>query len=152
MLYSELSLSYFHSLQCLSSSLSPKLFQTCSTRHYKTGNKPLYQSWMRQPDRNKRVPSSYKVRELPLSLLGFPQNTKIYNHQGHAQDLAHIHKGSMFVPSASVTLYEPCLIESVNLVLSVSSISHSQEDHASLTEPFLLLSLPVSVDNSVTVL
>jgi hypothetical protein len=58
----------------------------------------------------------------------------------------------MFVPSASVTLYEPCLIESVNLVLSVSSISHSQEDHASLTEPFLLLSLPVSMDNSVTVL
>jgi hypothetical protein len=38
-----------------------------------------------------------------LPLLGIPQNTKLHNHKGYAEDLAQTHEGSVFIISDSVS-------------------------------------------------
>ena len=76
---------------------------------------------MRQPSRRKRVPRAGEESETQ-PLFESHKNSKLYNHNMYAEDLAQTHTGSMSVASVSVSPYEPRLVDSVDHVIMVSSI------------------------------
>lgn len=80
------------------------------TRYSKTGYKPSYQGWMRQPRRKNRVLSVGKrLRDTPYS----HKSTKLSYHKAHVEDLAQTHTEPVFTASISVSPYEPRLVDAV---------------------------------------
>lgn len=56
------------------------------TWYNKTRHKPSHQGWKRQPSRRKRVSKESEMP--PLLLLGYPQNSKLSNHNIYVENLA----------------------------------------------------------------
>lgn len=74
------------------------IHQTWLTRSSKTGYKPSYQGWRRQPRRKNRVLSVGKrLRHTPC--------TKLRYHKAHVEDLAQTHTEPVFTASISVSPY-----------------------------------------------
>lgn len=62
---------------------------------------------------------------MPHSHCWLSQENTLHNYKVYAEDLAPTHPGSMLVSLASVSTYEPCLVESVGHVLLVLSGSYN---------------------------
>lgn len=82
----------------------------------------LHRDWMWQTSGKKRVPKADKSQShSQLPLLEVPKNTYLHNHRVYPEDLAQIHTGSTFIPSASVSPSKPCLVDSVGCACLVFS-------------------------------
>ena len=78
-------------------------------------HKPLFQGYSRQPSRRKGVLRAEKEsRTPPLPVLGAPHKHQANNHNIYAEDIVQTHAGSVIAASVSVSLYEPCLVDSVD--------------------------------------
>jgi hypothetical protein len=75
---------------------------------------------MRQPSRKRRVSrAGQRVRDTPPLLIEVPIHAN--NNNIIAEDLAQMHAGSRFSPLASVSPYEPCLVDNLFKVMGIKS-------------------------------
>ena len=99
--------------------------QQDQTRYNKTEWKLLYQGWVRQLNRRKRVPKTCKrVRDTPVPPAGILTKHQANRCNIYTEDLVQIHEVPMLATAISMNSCEPCcLVDSVGLAPQVSSIT-----------------------------
>lgn len=72
------------------------LLLDCIKSFNKTKYNILFQGWMKQSSRSKRVRKEKRSQRPPLlPLLGNPKRTKLHNYNTHAEDTGHTHTISL---------------------------------------------------------
>lgn len=106
-------------IHCFSISLQVRTdLPGISTEHSITiGTNPNIKAGGGNPEREKGPESKRKIRRCPI-LTARDKNPKLNNHNIYAENLAQAH--SEIATSVSVSPFEPCLLDSVGLVLLVS--------------------------------
>lgn len=98
----------------------PELFAKHSTISYnQTRHKPSYQGQKRQKEKGPKIEQKCQRHPL-LALLGVPQEHPGHNHNIYTKDLPQTQSGSMIFTSFSVSFYEPCIVDFIGRVLTVS--------------------------------